>query len=1136
MSLPSFAVRRRVTVAMFTIAVLLFGSVALSRLNVNLLPDLAHPALTIRTELEGSAPAEIENLVSQPVEEALGIVKNVESIRSVSRTGQSDVILEFGWGTDMDIASLEVREKLDAIDLPLDAERPIILRFDPSLDPIMRFGLAVKDAPGDEELLADASGTPSADRSSPSAFDERSLKYLRRLADEEIKRTLEAGPGVAAVKVSGGLEDEVQVNVDPQRLSQFGLSIQRVTSILGAENVNLSGGRLEEGTQQYLMRTLNQFQSVGEIEAVVLSPEGTTPVYVRDVATVRMGYRERETVSRIDGREAVEIAVYKEGDANTVAVADAVNSRLDRLRDRLPDDVDLVPVYDQSVFISSAVDEVVSAGLIGGVLAILVLYLFLRDLKTTLVIGLTIPVSVVATFNLMYGADLTLNIMSLGGLALGIGLLVDNAIVVLENIARHREEGKAPLEAASIGAGEVSMAIVASTLTTVAVFGPLVFVEGIAGQLFRDQALTVTFSLLASLVVALTLIPMLASLGGESVTAPGAQGASSKRRTGGSDRSGIPWPQRPSARRFRARVRHNGWPMTILKGAGFGLRFVPWALGGLLTALAWGIGRLGTLVLRDGLGRVLGWLVRPVVGAFQRGFDAIARRYPPLLRAALHHRVAVLTVAFGLLVASLAVIPRLGVELIPQLAQDEFTVEMELPPGTPIEETDAALIQMQRATGPVDGVRTTFAVAGTGTRMDANPDQGGENWGELHVALAPSPGAEGSAMRALRSTLDRYPGAQYTIRRPTLFTFDTPIEVEIAGYDLDQLKASAERVAERMSASDRFADVTSTLEQGHPEIQIHFDRERAAALGLAVHDVADRVVSQVRGSVATRYSWRDRKIDVRVRARAEDRASIDQIQELIVSDGSGGDTGGRAVPLKAVADVVVDVGPSEIRRAGQERVVLVTANLTRGDLGSAEEELTGLLAGVPLAAGQTARLAGQSAEMDDSFRSLLFALALAIFLVYLVMASQFESLIHPFVIFFSIPLAAVGAIWALWVTGTTISVVVFIGFILLAGIVVNNAIVLVDLINQLRAEGADMVEAVVEGGRLRLRPILMTTLTTTLGLIPLAMGWGEGAELRTPMAVPVIGGLIVSTLLTLVVIPVLYTVLDRGTAPQQVSP
>jgi len=1106
MSLVALATRRRVTIAMATIAVLLFGLVALSRLNVNLLPELAHPALTIRTELEGAAPAEIENLITKPVEEALGVVKNVEEIRSVSRTGQSDVILEFGWGTNMDYASLDVREKLDALDLPLDARRPSILRFDPALDPIMRFGLSHKpDSTGD--LLAGASGRPTP--GATPTLDERRLKVLRRYSDEEVKRTLESSAGVAAVKVSGGLEDEVQIHVDPARLSQFGLSIDNVARTLEAENVNLSGGRLEEGTQQYLVRTLNQFGSVEEFESVILSANGAAPIYLRDVADVRLGHRERETITRIDGREAVEIAIYKEGDANTVAVAEAVTRRLTRIEEALPSDLALTKVYDQSVFIANAVDEVVNAGLIGGLLAILVLFLFLRDVKTTLIIGVTIPISVIATFNLMYGADLTLNIMSLGGLALGIGLLVDNAIVVLENIARHREEGKSPGEAARIGAGEVGMAITASTLTTIAVFGPLVFVEGIAGQLFRDQALTVTFSLLASLLVALTLIPMLSSFGG---------GSNTERR------AAIPWPRRPSLKRLRVKTRRSGWLKTVALWLGFVLSYVPWALGASLTGLVWLVGWVGLFLYRQVLARIGGWLFAPFQWAFTHGYDAIATRYPPFLKAALARPALVLVTAFGLLAGSLLLVPQLGVELIPQMAQNEFDLELRLPPGTPLEASDATLARLQSSVRTHPAVATTFAVAGTGTRMDANPDQGGENWGEIHVELDKTAGVTGEAraLSSLRGVLDRIPGAEYRLSRPSLFSFDTPVEVEVAGYDLDKLKATAAQVAEQLGASERFADVKSSMEQGHPEVQIHFDRERAAALGLAVHEVADRVVQQVRGDVATRYSWRDRKIDVRVRAQAEDRATVNELRQLIVNADPG-----RPIPLYSIADVRVDVGPSQIRRAAQQRVALVTANLRYGDLGTAIEEITGVLNGLSVPTGLSTRVAGQSEEMAASFQSLLFALALALFLVYLVMASQFESLLYPFVIFFSIPLAAVGALWALWLTGTTLSVVVFIGFILLAGIVVNNAIVLIDLVNQLRADGTDLLDAIVEGSRLRLRPILMTTLTTTLGLLPLALGFGEGAELRAPMAIPVIGGLVVSTLLTLIVIPVLYRVLSR---------
>ncbi|WP_456428870.1 efflux RND transporter permease subunit [Rhodocaloribacter sp.] len=1086
MKIIDLSTRRRVTIAMFTVAVLLFGTVSLSRLNINLLPDLTYPTLTIRTEYPGAAPAEIENLITKPIEEALGVVKNVNTLRSISRTGQSDVVLEFAWGVDMDFAGLDVREKLDALLLPLEARRPVILRFDPSLDPIMRYGLFVEE---EKPALAGASGAPVTPASlraeADDLYDEERLKQLRRFADEQLKKALESALGVAAVKVNGGLEDEVQVLVDQQKLAQLGLPIERVVEVLRAENVNLSGGRLEEGIQQFLVRTVNQFETVDQIGDVIVEARGGRPVYLRDVATVRMGYKEREAVTRMNGIEAVEVAIYKEGDANTVAVARAVEDRMRRVEALLPEGMKLVKVYDQSTFITKAIDEVVQAGLIGGLLAILVLYLFLRNFATTLIISLSIPVSVIATFNIMYGYDLTLNIMSLGGLALGIGLLVDNSIVVLENIARHREMGKSGPLAAREGASEVGKAVIASTLTTVAVFFPLVFVRGIAGQLFRDQALTVTFALLASLVVALTLIPMLASLGGKKPVLEAA-----------------PPPPEPRTRFGRG----------VRAGRIFLLTTVPtWIARGFV---------LGA----RGFGRLMRGLLAPFVWVFNKGYDALARRYPPMIEGALRHKGLVLATAFALFAGTMFLVPRLGVELIPQLAQGEFNITFRLPPGTPIETTDAVMARIQRTARGVDEIHTSFAVAGSGNRLDANPEEGGENWGELHVTLAPGVGEAGEsrAVATLRDELEHLPGVQYKFSRPTLFSFKTPIEIEVAGFDLDQLKLVSQAIAQRLGRSDRFADVKSSMEVGRPEVQIRFDRERAAALGLAVHDIADRVVNKVRGEVATRYSWHDRKIDVLVRAREDDRASIEDLRKLIVNPESA-----RPVPLEAVADIVVDVGPGEIRRVGQQRVALVSANLRHGDLGAAEAEITRIIDGIAVPNGLTVRMAGQSEEMAMSFRSLLFALALAVFLVYLVMASQFESLLHPFVIFFSIPLALIGAVLALWLTGSTISVVVFIGLILLAGIVVNNAIVLVDLINQLRAEGHTKGEAIVEAGRLRLRPILMTTLTTTLGLLPLAVGFGEGAEIRAPMAITVIGGLVVSTMLTLIVIPVMYAALDR---------
>jgi HAE1 family hydrophobic/amphiphilic exporter-1 len=1082
MKIIELSIRRRVTIAMFTLAIILFGFVSFFRLKINLLPELTYPTLTIRTEYTGAAPAEIENLISKPIEEVLGVVKNVNRVSSISRSGQSDVILEFEWGTDMDYAGLDVREKLDALELPLEIERPTILRFDPSLDPIIRLGFYRKS-----EKAADSTaavGGLSAGRDE--TFDEEELKHLRRFAEEEIKKELEAALGVAAVKVSGGLEDEIQVFVDQGRLAQLDLPIEDLARQIGAENVNLSGGRLEEGTQQYLVRTLNQFQSIGEIENIIVSTKGGKPTYLRDIATVRHGYKERDAVTRLDGSEAVEIAVYKEGDANTVSVAREVERRLRRARAILPEGYELTKVYDQSIFISQSVNEVIQAAIIGGILAVIILYLFLGNFWATVIISLSIPVSVIATFNLMYGADLTLNIMSLGGIALGVGMLLDNSIVVLENIARHREQGKDAGTAAHDGASEVGKAVTASTLTTVAVFLPLVFVKGISGQLFRDQALTVTFALLASLFVALTLVPMLASLQGKK-------------------KEPIPEPaKRPEPKRRVGRFMRK-------TGAVF-FTTIPIFLVRLLRRIIGYIAK-GLLVL-----------INPLLRIFRRLYGGIEERYYEMLKWALAHKGRVLLIAFGLFAVSVALIPVLGVELIPQLSQGEFKVEFRLPPGTPLEITDAAIARVQQSANDITGINTTFSVAGTGNRMDADPEQGGENWGELNVILNPGSGRndEERVMDILRGRLEGVPDLQYKFSRPTLFTFRTPIEIEVSGFELRHLKRISNDIAGRLEASPRFADVKSTMKSGHPEIQIRFDRDRAAALGFAVYQVADRVVGKVRGEVATQYSWHDRKIDVLVRAKENERNSVDKIRHLIINPESE-----RPVTLETVADIVVDTGPGEIRRIDQERVALVTANLNYGDLGGAATEINGIISRIPMPVGIDTRLAGQNQEMAMSFRSLQFALLLAIFLVYLVMASQFESFLHPFVILFTIPLALIGAVLGLLVTGSTISVVVFIGLILLAGIVVNNAIVLIDLINKLREKGMAKYEAIIEGGRSRLRPILMTMLTTALGLLPLAIGIGEGAEVRAPMAITVIGGLTVSTVLTLIVIPVMYSIMDR---------
>lgn len=1078
MSIVDIATRRRVTVMMFTLTFVLFGVIALFGLKVNLLPDLSYPTLTVRTEYEGAAPLEIENLITQPVEEVLGVVKNVRKLHSVSRTGQSDVILEFTWGTDMDMASLEARDKLELLQLPLEAKKPLLLRFNPSTDPIVRYGLSGK--------------------SDDKGFNEAELKQLRRFADDELKKRLEPIAGVAAVKVGGGLEDEVAVEIDQQKLSQLGIGVQEIVQRLKDENVNISGGRIEEGSQRYLVRTINQFATVDEMRELLVKIDKGVPIRLKDVARVHQSYKEREGIVRIDGREAIELAVYKEGDANTVSVATGVKATIEKMRENktLPANAELKVIDDQSLFIGAALHEVRFDALLGGVLAILVIFFFLHDSWSTFVIALSLPVSLITTFFFMGQADLSLNVMSLGGLALATGMVVDDSIVVLENIARLREKGLSILDAAVQGTKEVGMAVTASTLTTVAVFFPLVFVQGVAGQLFRDQALTITFAMLISLVVSMTLIPMLASLKGAA----------------------------PLAYREE---RENAKPQG--------------RLGAIPRGLAWLM--LGTFRTVGGL---IGTVLRAVGRVLLAPYNRLAAAYTRVLPNVLQRPWLVIGFSLLAFLGTLLLVPTLGMDLIPQLAQGRFEMTVKLPPGTPLANSDSLAKELQLKHAGDPNIASIYGVSGVGTRLDANPTESGENIARLLIALTPEAGEAGerAAMDALRKTMATHPGGEVKFSRPQLFSFSTPLEIEIRGYDLDTLKRAGQKLTGIMRESDRFADVKSTVESGYPEVQIRFDQDRAAALGLTTRAIADQVVRKVRGEVATRYNFRDRKIDVLVRAREDDRASVDDIRNLIVNSDQiaaaeaaaataapGQLTAVKPIRLSAVADVIATEGPSEIHRVSQERVAIVSSNLAYGDLSTAVAEVRGILARNPLAAGISVNIGGQSEELDSSVNSLIFALALAIFLVYLVMASQFESLLHPFVIMFSIPLAAVGAVLALKLTNNAISVVVFIGLIMLVGIVVKNAIVLIDRVNQLREAGVEKRAAIVQGAESRLRPIVMTTLCTLIGFLPLAIGLGDGAEVRAPMAITVIGGLLVSTLLTLVVIPIVYDRLDfRGDA------
>ncbi len=1058
MKIVSFSIHRPVTVTMFMTAAVVFGMVAFNRLPINLLPYISYPTLTIRTEYPGAAPGEVENLISKPIEEAVGVVSGVVRTSSISRPGLSDVIIEFEWGTNMDFASLDVREKLDVVNLPQGAEVPILLRFDPSLDPIMRVALA-----GEEDLIA-----------------------LRLLAEERIKQDLESLDGVASVQVSGGLEEEIQIFIHEGKLAQLGIPITQVAQRLEQENINLTGGTLKDGEAEFLVRTLNEFRNVDEINDIVVGLRNQAPVLLKDVAEVRKGHKERKVITHLNGRESVEIAVYKEADKNTVAVAKTVKDKLNAIMSefqRFHVPIEMTIVNDQSVFIQNSVDEVRNAALYGGLLAILILYLFLRSFKSTLIIGLAIPISVVVTFFFMYATSVSLNIMSLGGLALGVGMLVDNAIVVLESIDRYVQQKLAPEEAAEKGATEVGKAVIASTLTTICVFVPIIFVEGIAGQLFNDQALTVTFSLAASLLVALTLIPMLAARKFPGGAARGEAAAPAANAEGGVAR-GLQQVFVEAPARFLAAV------------TGVGSR----------------------------IGGFLGRPFRAFLDFFDRSLKRLIEFYPEFLDSVLQRRGRFLLGTLALFVACLIGLNWVGNELIPEMSQGEFFVDVQLPIGTPVEQTDRVVNQIAALARPIPGVASVYTVAGTSSQMGFSATEQRENLGQVHIQLQRGMvgDAERRVMDRLRGELQDIPGIEYKFSRPTLFSFKTPIEVEVRGYNLKELERVTLELAQQMRDIRGLTDVKASTEGGNPEVQIVFNRRRVAQLGLDIATIGNIIRSKVQGEVATEFNRMDRKIDIRVRNREEDRRNVDDLRRLTVNPG-----GAVPIPLASVADIRVERGPSEIRRVDQERMALVTANLKGRDLGSVTRDIQKVIDGLQLPPDFRVTIGGQQREMATSFDSMKLAIALAIFLVYLVMASQFESLVQPFIIMFTIPFALIGVVITLLVTGTPISVVVLIGVIMLAGIVVNNAIVLIDYINQLRQRGMEKREAIKQAGQVRLRPILMTTLTTVLGLLPMALGLGEGAEVRTPMAITVIGGLLMGTLLTLVVIPTVYDIVVR---------
>lgn len=1043
MSLPRLSIGRPIAVAMVTLAVAMLGVISLFRLPIDLLPDIAYPRLVVYTNQIGVAPSEMERFVSEPIERAVSAVPGVQRVESVSREGSSVVTMRFAWGTDMNFAALNVREKLDNLRgvLPERADRPVLLHTDPTAEPVMALSLS-----GQGDLWS-----------------------LESLAESVIKRRLEQIDGVAQATINGGLEREIHVEVDPVELDSHGLTIPDIASALDAANQNATGGTVLRGRSRYSLRTLGEFSSVEDISEVPVeraAGAGTGTIYgqlqsgssgrassvrLGDIAQVVDGFRERESMSRYNGRPAIGILVFKEAGANTVRVTELVNDALKELRARYPD-IALDVATSQAGFIRDAIDNVIQEAVLGGILAFLVLFLFLRDWRYPVAIALAMPVSIIATFALFDAAGVSLNILSLGGLALGIGLLMDNSIVVVENIFRHREARTAPAQAAAVGTEEVQRAIVASTFTTVAVFGPVIYVHGVAGKLFTPLSLAVVFGLSASVLVAITILPALAAR----------------------------WEDVPSERkRSTGRVR-----------------------------------------------RAFAVIVEPALASFDRGFSRCLAGYERALLWALHHRWQVIAGAFATLVLMAITAGRLDRSVLPQVDQGTFRVHLTLPLGTPFVRTRDAVSELEdvlQSDSSVDAVFTRLGRQQTAAGNLGESEALGVNAAVIDVRLRPG-SRTADVMTRLRPKLAAVsPGTvtlttgQATELGQLLGGGEADLAVQIRGADTDSAMAYGAKLVARLRAVSSLSNVRLATIAGHPELRVEIDRERAAAYGIEPRLVVQTIDAYMRGTVATELVDFDRKVPIIVRLPDRWRNSVQSLGLLRV----------HGVPLKELVKTRVGIGAGEITRVDQSRVVSVYADIARGGVNDAVSSIDSVLRTVPATSGLHVTIGGESEELQRSFHALTFAFIVALLLVYMILAAEFESLLHPFIVLLSVPLGLVGAVYALWLTGSGLNTVSLIGMVVLVGIVDNDAVVKVDFINQMRARGMGIRDAVVAAGHARVRPILINTITAMLGLLPMALGIGAGGALQAPLAVSLLGGLFSATLLTLIVIPVAYEVAEE---------
>jgi multidrug efflux pump subunit AcrB len=1114
MSLAAFSIRRPVLTVMVTLIVVVLGIVSMTRLRTDLLPSIELPTISVRTNYEGADPLVMERLVTQILEEIVATVPGVEEITSQSYDGNSRIRVTFAWGTSIDTAATDVRATIeDEInELPDDVGRPRVSKFDIDSFPVVLLGISSTLDPVE----------------------------LTRVIEDQIRFRFARVPGVAQVDLWGGFEREMRIELDPQRINSLGLGLNGIIDAIRDANLDLPAGKIERGRYEVTLRAPAEFTRLEEIRQTVIGERDGAMIRLGQVAQVKDTYRKLTRHIRVNGERGLRVAIRKQPEANTVEVARAVLEEVEAVNRALPA-INVIPVINQGNFIERSIANVSRSVLYGGTLAVLVLLLFLRSLRSTAVIAMSIPISVVATFALIYFGGFTLNLMTLGGLALGVGMMVDSSVVVLENIfRRQREFGESAREAAIRGTNEVSGAIIAGTLTTLVVFLPLVFVRGLTGLLFTELALVIIFALICSLLVSLSLLPMLASRFLDKQS-PSPRGRGDSATASASAPTSPPPPgegQGGGARRMQPNTEPavEDPPPGPLPGGG-GVFREPHRVRAEGSATAPASDPASPPPPGEGQGGGA-WQMHPntepaaetsppgpLPGGRGEEQRPLAEAYRDLLHGALRFRWLVVLASAALLAASLQLFPLIGSEFIPPSDEGEVRITGEMEVGSRLDLVEQQTRKMEAivyAAVP-EAESSVVSVGSSGYRP------GGAARGEIRLSLVPAAQRQRSNSEIaadLRKRLDgaipgmkirtRAPQGQFLLER--LLRTDEGITIEVRGHDLDTLGLLAQRAADVVEGIEGVADIKLTREVGVPQRQIHIDRDKAADLGISVRDVTRAISIAIAGAKAGEFRVDGDSYRILVQMADAERRSIDEVLDLTLTADSG-----RQVALRNLVTTEEGRGPTVIDRKDQQRLVTIDVNIAGRDQGSVAEEVRQRLSEIARPQGYAMLVTGSYEEQQKATRELVTSLLLALALVYMVLASQYESLRDPLVVMLSVPMAAIGVLVTLFITNTTFNLQSYIGCIMLGGIVVNNAILLVDQASRLQREGITPFDAALEAGRRRLRPILMTTLTTILALAPLALGIGEGADAQAPLARAVIGGLIGSTLITLVLIPAVYT-------------